>query len=59
MGQQLKVSSDRLEKPGIEPATPDLQGKWQAGLSHTPDGPQCSSSPQLQHTAHLPHLFSW
>ena len=22
------VSSDRLMKPGIEPATPDLQGKW-------------------------------
>ena len=22
------VSSDRLEKPGIEPATPGLQGKW-------------------------------
>ena len=26
-GQQLKVSSDRLVKPGIEPATPGLQGK--------------------------------
>ena len=24
-----------------------------------PDGPQCSGSPQLQHTACLPHLFSW
>ena len=23
-----KVSSDRLEKPGIEPATPVLHGKW-------------------------------
>ena len=27
-GSQLKVSSDRPEKPGIEPATPGLQGKW-------------------------------
>ena len=27
-GPRLKVSSDRLEKPGIEPATPGLQGKW-------------------------------
>ena len=27
-GTQLKVSSDRLVKPGIEPATPGLQGKW-------------------------------
>ena len=26
-GPQLKVSSDRLVKPGIEPATPGLQGK--------------------------------
>ena len=26
-GQQLKVSSDILVKPGIEPATPGLQGK--------------------------------
>ena len=25
---QLKVSSDRLEKPEIEPATLGLQGKW-------------------------------
>ena len=25
---RLKVSSDRLVKPGIEPATPGLQGKW-------------------------------
>ena len=32
-GPQLKVSSDRLMKPGIEPATPGLQGK---GLSTTP-----------------------
>ena len=24
----LNVSSDRLVKPGIEPATPGLQGKW-------------------------------
>ena len=23
----LKVSPDRLEKPGIKPITPDLQGK--------------------------------
>ena len=27
MGPQLKVSPDRLVKPGIEPATPGLQGK--------------------------------
>ena len=26
-GPQVKVSSDRLVKPGIEPATPGLQGK--------------------------------
>ena len=26
-GQRLKVSSDRLVKPGIKPATPGLQGK--------------------------------
>ena len=26
-GPRLKVSSDRLVKPGIEPATPGLQGK--------------------------------
>ena len=26
-GLRLKVSSDRLVKPGIEPATPGLQGK--------------------------------
>ena len=27
-GPRLKVSFDRLEKPGIESATPGLQGKW-------------------------------
>ena len=27
-GPPLKVSSDRLVKPGMEPATPSLQGKW-------------------------------
>ena len=27
-GPLLNVSSDRLVKPGIEPATPGLQGKW-------------------------------
>ena len=27
MGLRLKFSSDRLVKPGIEPATPGLQGK--------------------------------
>ena len=26
-GPQPKVSSDRLAKPGVEPATPGLQGK--------------------------------
>ena len=28
MGQQLKVSSDRLAKQGIEPIISDLQGEW-------------------------------
>ena len=27
-GPQLNISSDRLVKPRIEPATPGLQGKW-------------------------------
>ena len=27
-GPHLRVSSDRLVKPEIEPATPGLQGKW-------------------------------
>ena len=27
-GPWLKVSSDRLVKPGIEPVTSGLQGKW-------------------------------
>ena len=27
-GPLLKVSSNRLVKPVIEPSTPDLQGKW-------------------------------
>ena len=27
-GPRLKVSSDRLVKPGIDPATPGSQGKW-------------------------------
>ena len=27
-GAQLKDSSDRLVKPGIEPGTSGLQGKW-------------------------------
>ena len=27
MGPRLKVSSDRLVKPGIEPAIPGLQGQ--------------------------------
>ena len=27
-GPLLHVSSDSLVKPGIEPATPGLQGKW-------------------------------
>ena len=25
---RFKVSFDRLVKPGVEPATPGLQGKW-------------------------------
>ena len=28
MGSQLKVSSNRMVKPGIEPAIPGLQGEW-------------------------------
>ena len=28
MGPQLKVSSDRMVKPGIEPVIPGLQGEW-------------------------------
>ena len=28
MGPRLKLSSDRLEKPGTEPATLGLQGEW-------------------------------
>ena len=27
-GPQFKVSSDKLEKLGIEPATPGLQNEW-------------------------------
>ena len=27
-GPLLNISSDRLVQPGIEPATPGLQGKW-------------------------------
>ena len=27
-GPRLNVSSDRLVKPGNQPATPGLQGKW-------------------------------
>ena len=27
-GPLLNVSSDRLVKPGIEPASPGLQGRW-------------------------------
>ena len=27
-GPQIKVSSDRLVKSGIEPVTPGVQGKW-------------------------------
>ena len=50
MGPWLKVSSNRLVKPGIEPVTPGLQGKWfihyttvaPARLSVWPDlGPNC------------------
>ena len=31
----LKVSSDRLVKPGIEPASPGLQGKWLIHYHHS------------------------
>ena len=27
-GSQVNISSDRLEKPRIEPVIPDLQGEW-------------------------------
>ena len=38
-GPQLKVSSDRLLKPGIEPATPGLQGKQ--FIHYTTAAPVC------------------
>ena len=38
-GHGLKVSSDRLEKPGNEPATPGLQGKWL--INYTMAAPLC------------------
>ena len=53
-GPQLKVSSDRLEKPGIEPATPGLQGKW---LIH-----YTTAAPTVQYVFYLlfvrPHTMS-
>ena len=33
-GSQLNVSSDRLEKPRIEPTSPDLQGEWSTHYTH-------------------------
>ena len=39
-GPRLKVSSDRLVKPGIEPATPGLQGK--RFIHYTTAAPLCS-----------------
>ena len=38
-GPRLKVSSDRLVKPGIEPATPGLQGK--RFIYYTMAAPSC------------------
>ena len=35
---RLKVSSDRLLKTGIKPATPGLQGKWL--IHYTTAGPK-------------------
>ena len=42
-GPQLKVSSDRQAKPGVEPANPVLQGQW---LNHyTAVAPLCTRKP--------------
>ena len=35
MGPQLKVSSDRLVRPGIKPVTPGIQGKICGLMSQT------------------------
>ena len=43
-GPRLKVSSDRMVKPGIEPATPGLQGKWFIHYTTAAPQPSCSFS---------------
>ena len=44
-GPRLKVSSDRLLKPGIEPATPGLQGK--RFIHYTTAAPRIEDSSSL------------
>ena len=62
MGPRLKVSSDRLVKPGIEPATPGLQGKR---FIHYTTAPPAESGLGLLHvtvwkwTRFLFSLFSY
>ena len=45
-GPQLKVTSDRLVKPGIEPVTPGLQGK--RFIHYTTAGPKKKWKLQMQ-----------
>ena len=52
-GPRLQVSSDRLVKPGIEPATPGLQGKRfihyiTAAPTPTAIGPACDEGTNLR-----------
>ena len=46
-GPRLKVFSDRLVKPGIEPATPGLQGKW--FVHYTTAAPYTGFTVYIQH----------
>ena len=52
----LKVSSDRLVKPGIEPATPGLQGKW--FIHHTTATPISQSVIFAEVTVHHVHVLN-
>ena len=54
-GPQLKVSSDRLVKPGIEPATPGLQGK--RFIHYTTAAPICSVKKNQQSPGTNIHKF--
>ena len=54
IGPLLKVSSDRLVKPGIEPATPGLPGKQ--FIHYTTAAPEnCFDSDQLAPADPDPH----